>query len=211
VAKVKRPRKPYRSPLRAEQLDATRRRILDAARALFGKRGYPDTTMDAIARESGLAVPTVYKNFGNKRRLLLDLIDMTINTRVPPEYDAVISQPTSPGRLHGLARMCVTLASGASDVISIVVSAAGSDPQLAEMMNRIAEGRRRNAALIARSLAKDRALRPGCSEGEARDVMYALAGPELYELLVIRSGWSDEQFEAWLSRTLVESLLRNAP
>jgi AcrR family transcriptional regulator len=211
VAKVKRPRKPYRSPRRAEQLDATRRRILDAARALFGKRGYPDTTMDAIARESGLAVPTVYKNFGNKRRLLLDLIDMTINTRVPPEYDAVISQPTSPGRLHGLARMCVTLASGASDVISIVVSAAGSDPQLAEMMNRIAEGRRRNAALIARSLAKDRALRPGCSEGEARDVMYALAGPELYELLVIRSGWSDEQFEAWLSRTLVESLLRNAP
>ena len=211
MPKVKRPRKPYRSPRRAEQLDATRRRILEAARALFGKRGYPDTTMDAIATESGLAVPTVYKNFGNKRRLLLELIDMTINTRVPPEYDAVISQPTPWGRLQGLARMCVQLASGASDVISIAVSAAGSDPQLAEMMNRIAEGRRRNAALIARSLAKDRALRPGCREEEARDVMYALAGPEMYELLVIRSGWSDEQFEAWLSRTLVESLMRKAP
>ena len=211
MAKVKRPRKPNRSPRRAEQLDATRRRILDAARTLFGKRGYPDTTMDAIATEAGLAVPTVYKNFGNKRRLLLDLIDVTINTRVPPEYDAVISQPTPRGRLQGLARMCVQLAAGASDVISILVGAAGSEPQLAEMMNRIAEGRRRNAALIARSLVKDRALRPGCREEEARDVMYALAGPELYELLVIRSGWSDEQFEAWLSRTLVESLLRKAP
>ena len=86
-----------------------------------------------------------------------------------------------------------------------LVSAAGADPQLAEMMNRIAEGRRRNAALIARSLVKDRALRPGCREEEARDVMYTLAGPELYELLVIRSGWSDEQFEAWLSRTLCGS------
>jgi hypothetical protein len=47
-----------------------------------------------FATESGQAIPTVYKNFGNKRRLLLDLINVTIHTRVPPAYDAVISQPT---------------------------------------------------------------------------------------------------------------------
>ena len=41
--------------------------------------------------------------------------------------------------------------------------------------------------------------------------MYALAGPETYELLVTRSGWSDRQFETWLSSTLAGSLLGVIP
>ena len=40
-------------------------------------------------------------------------------------------------------------------------------------------------------------------------MMFALASPENYELLVTRSGWSDDQFETWLSSTLVGSLLAN--
>src|SRR5713101_5511007 len=114
-------RKPYRSPRRAEQLDATRRHILEVARKLFGERGYAGTTIEAIATESGLAVPTVYKNFGNKRRLLLDLIDQTINIRVPPQQEAVQAQPEPRARLNALAQMCVALASGAADVVSILV------------------------------------------------------------------------------------------
>jgi AcrR family transcriptional regulator len=209
MAEVK-DRKPYRSPRRAEQLDATRRHILQVARKLFGERGYAGTTMEAIAGESGLAVPTVYKNFGNKRRLLLALIDQTINVRVPPKQDAVAAKPEPRARLHALAQMCVDLASGAADVVSILVSAAGSDPEFKSMSEKMAEGRRRNAGLLAHSLARDDALRPGCTEAEARDVMYALAGPELYELLVTGSGWSDEQFESWLSDALAALLLREA-
>ena len=41
--------RPYRSPLRAEQARATRRRIVDAGRDLFVERGYGPTTIDAIA------------------------------------------------------------------------------------------------------------------------------------------------------------------
>jgi len=204
-------RKPYRSPQRAEKLDATRRHILEAARKLFGEWGYAGTTIEAIATESGLAVPTVYKNFGNKRQLLLDLIDQTINVRVPPQQEAVQAKAEPRARLHALAQMCVNLASVAADVVSILVNAAGVDPEFRAMSTKMAEGRRRNAGLSARSLARDGALRPGCSEAQAQDVIYALAGPELYELLVIRSGWSNEQFEAWLSSALTALLLRNAP
>ena len=204
---VKRPRKPYRSPRRAEQLDATRRRILAVARKLFGERGYTATTMEAIAAESDLAVPTVYKNFGNKRKLLLDLVDESINVRVPRGYETLLSRPTPHERLQAVAELCVELASAAADVVSIVVSAAGVDPRFAKMANRMAEGRRSNAALIARSLAKDKALRPGCSVEQARDVIYALAGPEMYEMLVTRSGWSNEQFATWLADILVASVL----
>jgi len=200
-------RKPYRSPQRAEKLDATRRHILEVARKLFGERGYAGTTMEAIAAESGLAIPTVYKNFGNKRRLLLNLIDQTINARVPPQQETVHAKVEPRARLHALAQMCVNLASSAADVVSILVNAAGADPEFRAMSTKMAEGRRRNAGLIARSLAKDRALRPEYTEVQAQDVLYALAGPELYELLVTRSGWSNARFEAWLSSALTALLL----
>jgi len=37
--------------------------------------------------------------------------------------------------------------------------------------------------------------------------MFALAGPELYEVLVARVGWTDAEFEAWLSETLATTPL----
>ena len=60
MGRVKASRKPYHSPRRSEQLDATRRRILGVARQLFSERGYAGTTMEAIAAASGLAVPTAF-------------------------------------------------------------------------------------------------------------------------------------------------------
>lgn len=204
---VKTSRRPYRSARRQIQLDATRDAILQAARRLFREHGYPRTTITSIAAEADLAVPTVYKHFGTKRRLLLDLIDATINTRVPPQLEAVLEGPTPRAQLAALARMCVDLASGAPDVVSVALNASIVDPELGAMFRQMAEGRRRSAALIARSLAAEGSLRPGVSEERARDVMFALAGPELYDMLVARFGWSDVEFEAWLLSTLAASLL----
>jgi AcrR family transcriptional regulator len=205
---VKSPRRPYRSPRRQRQLDATRQAILQGARGLFRERGYARTTIAAIAAEADVAAPTVYKHFGTKRRLLLDLIDATINARVPPHLAVVLSAPTPRAQLAGLARMCVQLASGAPDVVSVALNASVGDPELGAMVRQMAEGRRNSSALVARSLAAEGSLLNGVSEERARDVMFALAGPELYEVLVGRFGWSDDQFEAWLSGTLAASLLK---
>jgi len=207
MADVKTPRRRYRSPRRTGQVDATRQAILVAARRLFRERGFPRTTIAAIAAEANLAVPTVYKHFGTKRRLLLDLIEATINVRVPSQLAAVVADAIPRDRLAGLARMCVVLASGAPDVVSVALSASAVDPELGAMFRQMAEGRRRSAALVARSLAAEGSLRTGVSEERARDVMFALAGPDVYEVLVTRFGWSDDEFEAWLSETLATALL----
>src|SRR6202048_3214175 len=61
---------------RRPKAQATRRRILDAARRLFVERGYVATTIEAIAGEAGVAVPTVYLAFGTKRALLVELLDI---------------------------------------------------------------------------------------------------------------------------------------
>jgi AcrR family transcriptional regulator len=58
----------YTSPLREEQAQSTRDRILDATSRLLA-RGLAGLSIPAIAREAGVSVPTVYRNFGTKQGL----------------------------------------------------------------------------------------------------------------------------------------------
>jgi AcrR family transcriptional regulator len=50
-----------------------RRAILDAARELFARQGYEETTIAEIARDAGVAVGTVYLYFQNKHDILVDV------------------------------------------------------------------------------------------------------------------------------------------
>jgi AcrR family transcriptional regulator len=61
--------RPYSSDLRAQQADATRVRILDAAIRVMA-RGLASVSVPEVAREAGVSVPTVYRHFGTKDNLL---------------------------------------------------------------------------------------------------------------------------------------------
>ena len=54
---------------------ATRRRVLEAAEALFARRGYEATGMADVAERAHIGVGTLYHHFPDKRALLLALID----------------------------------------------------------------------------------------------------------------------------------------
>jgi len=60
---------------RQQQSATTRARITEAARRTFAAQGYSATTIASIARAAGVAVPTVYKLYGNKRTLLAAIAD----------------------------------------------------------------------------------------------------------------------------------------
>lgn len=51
-----------------------RRAILDAARPLFLQHGYLGTSMDDVAALAKVSKQTVYKNFGDKRRMFIELL-----------------------------------------------------------------------------------------------------------------------------------------
>lgn len=59
----------YHSPLRDEQKEATRRRILEALVRVIAQ-GPASVTVPAVAREAGVSVPTVYRHFGDKEGLI---------------------------------------------------------------------------------------------------------------------------------------------
>src|SRR5918911_2787030 len=107
------PRRPYHSPQRQRQAQTTRRQIVDAAGRLFSRHGYFGTTMEAIAREAGVADPTVYAAFGSKRAILSALIDAAIFGPDPPGtpvsqrswYPALAGTPEPGTLLHRWAEL----------------------------------------------------------------------------------------------------------
>ncbi len=66
---------PARRLTRQDKRQANRARILQAARAVFGERGYHGATIEQIAREAGLSNGAVYYNFANKEDLFLGLLE----------------------------------------------------------------------------------------------------------------------------------------
>jgi AcrR family transcriptional regulator len=52
-----------------ERGDATRKRLLDAAAAVFSECGYAGATTKEIARAAGVAEGTIYRHFADKREL----------------------------------------------------------------------------------------------------------------------------------------------
>jgi AcrR family transcriptional regulator len=54
--------------------ESVRKRISAAAEARFAEQGFDSATIDAIARDAGVAAGTVYKYFPNKQALLYSIV-----------------------------------------------------------------------------------------------------------------------------------------
>lgn len=73
MARVKTPK-----PTRRQQAEASRQKVLRAAREVFLESGYHAATMGQIAERSGLAVQTVAYYFGTKPKLMSELITASV-------------------------------------------------------------------------------------------------------------------------------------
>ncbi len=195
--------------LRQRQALWTRRLIVDAARKLFLERGYTATTMDAIAKEAGVAVSTVYAAYKNKRAILRAIREAWHQQTSAREMNAGASQEPDPERrlemvAHATRRQWET----GGDVVAVYQGAAAADREAAAELREAMRGRR--AALDRVVEGMEEALRPDLDAARAAAVLRALCRAEIYRELVEESGWSPDEFEAWLLQTLKEQLLPSA-
>src|SRR5204863_6655485 len=58
--------------------------ILSAGRDLFLSNGYQGTSVDQIAASAEVSKQTVYKHFGDKRELLLSIVNEALDGTVTP-------------------------------------------------------------------------------------------------------------------------------
>ncbi len=202
--------RPYDSSARRVAAQQRRAKVLDAASARFGSAGYAATTVAAVAADAGVSAETVYKAFGGKPGLVRALWTRALagEGRVPAEdrSDSLAQANDDPRVvIAGWARLSMEVSPLVSPVLLLAREAAASDPAAArlreELDQRRLERMRHNAEAIRHH------LRPGLGVEAAGDVLFAFTAPELFELLVMRQGWSLAAYGDFLLRGIVAELV----
>jgi AcrR family transcriptional regulator len=67
---------------RQERSEETRRLLLEAARTVFLRQGFNDTSLDQVATEAGFTKGAVYSQFASKADLFLTLLEVRVEQRV---------------------------------------------------------------------------------------------------------------------------------
>jgi AcrR family transcriptional regulator len=204
----------YDSTRRREQAAATRLEILDAAQLLFERDGYSATTMAAIAAEAGVALKTVYLAFETKAGLLRALWHLRLRgdeADIPiPErqwYRDVIAEPDPERQLRMGARNARAVKERAAGLLRVMRDAAGADPDIAELWQRIQDDFHANQRAVVDTIDAKGALASGLDAARAADILWTLNHPDVWHLLVAERGWTPQEWEQWFADTARAQLL----
>ncbi len=204
----------YDSSRRQQQAQRTRLQVAEAARTLFARHGYAGATIDAIAREAGVARETVYAIFKNKQAILAHLLDISVGGDEQPIR--VIERPQVQSTLHDTdqRRQLASFGQGVAEIMSraapifeITRIAAKTEPAIDRRLKHLYRERLGNMRLVARAVARNGPLRDDMDEAEAAEILWGLSSPELFQLMTQYGGWSARKYGEWLGETLQRLLL----
>ena len=188
----------------------TRRRILEAARRLVAAVGYSTVTMDAIAKEAGVAYQTVYSVFGTKLRLAEAMIEAGW-----PHIDEALelvnearesADPTV--WLRTAARITRRINEPCGDLARFMRES--GDPVLLARYRKVEDERFSQLHEVTNFLERSGRLRSTITSSEALAVLWAMTGADWYYQLVLQRRWKPERFEEWLGEALINLLLEPA-
>ena len=205
------PRRPYNSARRREAAEQTRQRILEAAARRFVSDGYAGTTIAAIAADAGTAAETVYATFRTKPALLEAVVRAAARgdaaTEILDQHGprAAAAKRDAGAQLRGFAADVAERLERVGPLLRVLAAAEASEPVLADLHRRLQEARLANLRAVPAALARVGAL--AVDEASAAETVWALASPEVHDLLTRQRGWSREQYVAWLETTLAGALL----
>jgi AcrR family transcriptional regulator len=210
-------KRPYDGARRQAATRATRREVVEAARRLFLDKGYPATTMAEIAEESGTPQASVYRLFGSKRGILKEVLDVTlggddepVEYQHRPEVQSALAMEDPGSVLDAFAHLLRGVMHRAGALQHVLATSALVDDDAAEMLEVTRRQRHTGQNRIVRTLARRKLLRTGLTQPKATDIVYTLMSPEVFRILTVERGWTEDEYEAWLARTLRTQLLPRA-
>ena len=187
------------------QAQQTRAAVLGACRALFGERGWAATGVRDIAGAAGVSVETVYATLGGKVALLTAALDGAVAGDDDPiplserPWFLVMGEGGFDARVRTAAALITDIHVRTIGLQRALREGAGGEPALAELLATQEANRRMSTgegmALVLRRPFGAREL----------DLFWAQTSPEVYDALVNRSGWSTEEYAAWVA-SLLENL-----
>jgi AcrR family transcriptional regulator len=199
---------------RSRRSEQTRARIVAAAGRLFVERGYPATTIEAVADAADVSVETVYVRFRNKRNLLDSYLDAAIvgDAEAVPLLDrsavrAATDEHDPNGRVELLAELMAGVLERTAPVQRVIAGAVAVDRTLDELLAEDDRRRRRTHMAFVDMLREVGGLRGDLSADEAVDTLSGLANPDTYRFLTTRRGFTAMRYQRWLADSMTHVLL----
>jgi AcrR family transcriptional regulator len=204
----------YDRSRRSAAVRATKQQVVQAAERLFLERGYPATTVAEISEESGVPEATLYRLFGTKRAILKELVDVSlggddedVEFQHRPEVRAALATDDPGEMLDAFAHLLRELMHRSGQLQHVLATSAVVDEEAAEMLETVRRQRHVGQSRIVRELARRQSLAPRLTRAAAADIVYAIMSPELYRILTVERGWTEDRYEAWVSDALRSQLL----
>ncbi len=210
------PRRSYDSSRRREQARQSRDRLVKTAERMFLADGYSATTIQAIAAAGNVSADTIYKSFGGKPGLIRAIRDHALRGEgpVPAERrsDDIQQRETDPRKvIEAWGAFVAELAPRAAPILLLIRDAAATDPEVRRLQDELDADRLRRMTDNARRLKRAGHLRPGISVAYAADILWTYSSAELYELLVLRRGWTPKRFGRYVADAMTDALLEPGP
>jgi AcrR family transcriptional regulator len=211
-------RRRYKAPAREAAARETRRRIVAAARRLFLADGYAPTSVRAVAAEAGVAEKTVYLQFDTKSALLKAVVETTIvgdDEEVPASgrqwFLDVVAESELDAKLRLLVAATSDLHERTGAVFTMARGAAAVDPDVADLWAFGKRGHRADMTILADSFAQAGLVPPGLSDTWVMQLLYALLGPETWQLVRGELDVDEQGYRDWLYASLRRAFSPGAP
>jgi AcrR family transcriptional regulator len=188
--------RPYSQQRRAAARAETRARIIAGARELIPSAGTSLPVTD-IARHAGVAVQTIYDQFGSKGGLLIAVVnDLQDSAGLFQAFGQVFRSPDGEEAMRRMIRVTVSFWEQAWPYLAFLLRARRTDPVVLREMAFVDRLRHAHFWAIAKQIEVEGRIRGGRSAEWAADQSFALTTPGVYEELAVRhSRTTDEAIE----------------
>ncbi|MET0593905.1 MAG: helix-turn-helix domain-containing protein [Polyangiaceae bacterium] len=204
------PRRSYVSEQREKSAASTRKRVLRAASALFARRGIDAVTIAEIAERAAVGGSTVYAIYGSKEGVLRALLETTLFGKAYRSAVIRLDGVEDPvERLAMTATIARAIYESESKEITLIRGAAAFSSALRRLEQGLEERRYELQEERVKALHTAKLLRKGLTLPKARRLVWMYTARDVYRLLVLEGGWSNDEYEAWLRETLVTALVRS--
>ena len=192
------------------RLEATRERILEAARELLATRGYNGAGVEEIARAAGITRQAIYlHHFASKAELLVALLDHVDRVEgVAALFAPIQKAKTGAEALRRLVSAVADLWPRVGDLARVLDGARSTDQAAELAWESRAQLRRRGVEGLMDRLKRERVLARGWTVPTATDLALGLLSAPLHRMLVAEFGWTRAQYVRHMEALLSTALIR---
>ena len=203
-------RRAYVSEKRSQAAEATRARVLGAAQNLFVRHGIDRVTVAQIAGKARVAPSTVYALYKSKEGILRELMKAVL---FGPRFKLAVTQldgvkdPVE--RLALSAHVARAIYEGESSQLGLLRGASAFSRSLRALEQEFEALRYDMQEQRVKALFGDSRQKDGLAFDQARRILWMYTSRDVYRMLVNEGGWTPQQYQEWLSRTLVDALAQS--